>query len=378
MAEPFFSIDSSDTAYEQSPCGLATLRHDGRISCLNQTLAGWLELPKEKVIGKRLYDLFDVAGRMVYETHLGPLLLMHGGFSEVSTDLLSASGRKLPVIAYAKQQKGNDGQVLLTHVVFTEGPLRRRYEEQLVDARTRSTAAEEAARQALLNEREVAQLREQFIAVLGHDLRNPLASIDAGARILSRSPRNEEDTLIIDMLGATVSRMAGLINDVMDFARGRLGGGITLSRDASKPLEPVLTQVVNELRGAYPDRAIETDFSIAVPVDCDRSRLGQLASNLLGNALAHGEPNQPVRVGASTLCGSFELWVANGGDPIPESQLDDLFEPFVRGKGSEGKEGLGLGLYIASQIAQAHDGTLSVASNADETRFTFRMPLRVR
>jgi sigma-B regulation protein RsbU (phosphoserine phosphatase) len=202
-----------------------------------------------------------------------------------------------------------------------------------------------------------------------------LASIDAGARILGRSPRSEQDTLVIDMLGATVTRMAGLISDVMDFARGRLGGGITLSRDASKPLEPILNQVVSELRNAFPDRTIETEFSIAVPVNCDRSRLGQLASNLLGNALTHGRRDQPVRVGATTLDGSFELWVANGGDAIPDAQLANLFEPFVRGQGSGGREGLGLGLYIASQIAKAHNGSLSVKSDTDETRFTFVMPL---
>jgi sigma-B regulation protein RsbU (phosphoserine phosphatase) len=228
----------------------------------------------------------------------------------------------------------------------------------------------------LLAEKETSELREQFIAVLGHDLRNPLASISAGARILLRSPRDEREVSVLQMMETTVIRMAGLIDNVMDFARGRLGGGISLSRDAHRPLEPVLVQVVDELRGATPDRVIETRFSITEPVNCDRTRIGQLVSNLLGNALTHGAADKPIYVGASTMAGLFELWVANSGDPIPEVAKAKLFEPFFRGDVRDGKQGLGLGLYIASQIAKAHEGILTVDSTTDETRFTFRMPLR--
>jgi sigma-B regulation protein RsbU (phosphoserine phosphatase) len=178
------------------------------------------------------------------------------------------------------------------------------------------------------------------------------------------------------MMQTTVMRMSGLIDNVLDFARGRLGGGITLSRDANRPLEPVLQQVVDELRSAMPDRMIESDFKVADPVNCDRSRIGQMVSNLLGNALTHGAADKPVRISATTDNGLFELWVANAGDPIPEAAMDQLFQPFFRGQVRASLQGLGLGLYIASEIAKAHEGTLTVKSSADETRFTFLMPLR--
>jgi phosphoserine phosphatase RsbU/P len=168
--------------------------------------------------------------------------------------------------------------------------------------------------------------------------------------------------------------MSDLIDNILDFARGRLGGGITLNREATRPLEPVLEQVVDELRTASPLRLIETSFEITEPVNCDRTRIRQLASNLIGNALTHGARDQPVRVGATTKDENFRLWVANAGEPIPAAAMQKLFEPFFRGDVRDSRQGLGLGLHIAWQIAQAHGGRIEVTSTT-ETRFVFTMPL---
>ena len=177
------------------------------------------------------------------------------------------------------------------------------------------------------------------------------------------------------MINTTVARMSDLIDNVLDFARGRLGGGITLNCDADHPLEPILEQVVDELRTASPERLIAADFQITSPVYCDRTRIGQLASNLIGNALTHGAPDQPVRVAAKTQGGEFELRVANAGEPIPAAAMDKLFEPFFRGDVRGSRQGLGLGLHIAWQIAQAHGGRIDVTSEPKETLFVFTMPL---
>ena len=228
---------------------------------------------------------------------------------------------------------------------------------------------------ALLGERRAAELREQFIAVLGHDLRNPLAAIDAGTRILQREPLTEKAAQTLGLIRSSVARMAGLIDDVLDFARGRLGAGLELDRNASEPLRPVLELVVAELRAAWPGRPVETRLAIRRTVDCDRARVAQLLSNLLANALTHGAPGTPVRVDAHTDAARLELSVANRGDPIPPATQQRLFQPFSRASLRPGQQGLGLGLYIASEIARAHGGTLEVSSTAEETRFTFKMPL---
>ncbi|WP_398473166.1 ATP-binding protein [Tardiphaga sp.] len=226
----------------------------------------------------------------------------------------------------------------------------------------------------LTNERKTAELREQFIAVLGHDLRNPLASIAAVARRFRKAALSEEEFGYLDLMQNSVRRMAGLIDNVLDFARGRLGDGLTLTRTA-QDLAPVLQQVVGELQAHAPGRQIDLVLDLKRPVDCDPARIGQLLSNLLGNALAYGVPARPITVSAQTGLQQFELSVTNHGAPIPPEILGKLFQPFSRGAGQDKQEGLGLGLYIASQIARAHGGMLSATSTVDETRFVLRMPL---
>ncbi len=240
-----------------------------------------------------------------------------------------------------------------------------------LDAQRRLTESEAG----LFDARANSELREQFIAVLGHDLRNPLASIGAGTRMLRRTPLNEEAQSILTLIGNSVDRMAGLIDNVLDFARGRLGGGLTLAPDATEPLKPVLEQVIAELRAATPDRIIESGFAFSEPIHCDRVRIGQLLSNLVANAITYGSPDKPIKVRASADGETFELSVTNAGAPIPAATMEQLFQPFFRAATRRSQQGLGLGLYIASEIARAHKGTLTVASTPEETCFTFRMPV---
>ena len=229
------------------------------------------------------------------------------------------------------------------------------------------------AQQRVDQERQASELREQFIAVLGHDLRNPLASLDAGTRMLLRSVEDDKGKSVLTLMRSSISRMSGLIDNVLDFARGRLGGGIAVEQASRVPLKPVMEQVIAELKMANPGRRIDAELTEAL-VRCDEGRIGQLLSNLLANALTHGDPEAPIRV-RSTIAGDrFELSVANAGEPIPQAVVKDLFKPFVRASAKANLQGLGLGLYIASEIAKAHKGQLTVTSVPDETRFTFRMP----
>ncbi len=228
-----------------------------------------------------------------------------------------------------------------------------------------------ASQADLRRERDVAELREQFIAVLGHDLRNPLAAIMAGTRRLQRTPADLE--LVTGHMAQAATRMARLIDNVLDFARGRLGGGLSLAVGV-EPIEPVLRQILSEAQASAPDRVILMDIALGRPVLCDAARIGQLFSNLLGNAIHHGSPAHPIRVMARLVDEVLEVSVTNGGEPIAPEVLSQLFQPYVRGKVRPNQSGLGLGLYIAAEIARAHAGTLTVQSSAAQTRFTLRMP----
>jgi sigma-B regulation protein RsbU (phosphoserine phosphatase) len=341
---------------------------DGTIVKLNRTLAGWVGQPAENLVGKSIHQLLGFGGRIAFETHLAPLLRMQGHVDEIALDLLTGDGTKIPTIANAAEKRGTDGGHEYTRLTFFKAIDRRAYERSLLDGRIKAEAESKA-------EREAAVLREQFIAVLGHDLRNPVAAIAAGISILRRrEPLSAQAGHILTEMSSSVTRASDLIDNVLDLARGSLGGGLVLQRDADAPLTPVLTQVIAEMGVIAPGRHIEAQIRIDEPVYCDRGRIGQLASNLLSNAVTHGAEAEPIRFAAFTEDGRFELSVANAGEPIPPDVLPNLFEPFFRGDVRPSRNGLGLGLFIACEISKAHDGDLKVTSTADETVFRFTMP----
>ena len=227
---------------------------------------------------------------------------------------------------------------------------------------------------ALQASKESARIRDQFIAVLGHDLRNPLAAIASATRLIRREAQSERTLKLLDATQGSVDRMAALIDDVMDFARSQLGDGMSLDRRATVALMPKLNQAVTEIELAHPAVQIAAKFDFKDPVNCDPDRIAQLVSNLLANAVTHGDSSKPIRLHASDRTGKFVLSVANSGPPIPDKALKLLFQPFFRARIVEGQQGLGLGLFIASEIARAHESTLTASSDAKETVFTFEMP----
>jgi sigma-B regulation protein RsbU (phosphoserine phosphatase) len=355
-----------EALFEHAPCGYLTMAPDGVILQVNGTLAGWLGQAVGDLVGKRFRDLLTVPGRIFYETNFAPLLLLQEGFEEVALDLVNGAGEKIPVLVNGVARRTAGGEVASNWISVVRAKARRGYERDL-------QSREASARQSLQDEQATAELREQFIAVLGHDLRNPLASIVGAARLLRREVQSEKGTKVLSLMDTSVDRMAGLIDDVMDFARGRLGSGIDLHR-RFQPLEPTLRQVVEELETSQPSRVIICDLALPEPINFDAGRIGQLVSNLLANALTHGDPKQPVHLHAETADGTLILCVANAGPAIPPAAMERLFQPFFRGEVRSSQQGLGLGLHIASEIAKAHGGALSAQSDSAETRFILTMP----
>lgn len=229
----------------------------------------------------------------------------------------------------------------------------------------------------LRDERAAGELREQFIAILGHDLRNPLQAVYATADLLERRLSDAPLAAMAGRIKVNVRRMSSLIDDILDFARARLGGGIGIHLKDAGDIEGALVGVVEELQDAKPDRHILFDISVTKTVHCDVARVQQLMSNLTANALTHGAAASPVRVSVSTSDEDLVLEVWNEGEVIPPESLKRIFEPFWRQTTSADRQGLGLGLHICSQIVKAHRGHLSVTSTKDTgTRFTARLPLR--
>lgn len=246
----------------------------------------------------------------------------------------------------------------------------------LIAAQLENEASIEEKNLALSAERHNAELREQFIAVLGHDLRNPLGAVNATAEILIRQNITPENLKLGIRLKSVVRRMAGLIDDVMDFARGRMGSGIAIEIRPIDDLENALHNVVAELRDANPAVTIRDEISLDSVVHCDGVRVQQLLSNLLCNAIKHGSHDEPIVVSGKVIDSDLHLSVRNGGAAIAPDSLQKVFEPYWRPPESVAGGGLGLGLFICKQIADAHEGEIIVSSSSrDGTCFTARLPI---
>ncbi|MEM5581443.1 GAF domain-containing sensor histidine kinase [Roseibium sp. AS2] len=223
------------------------------------------------------------------------------------------------------------------------------------------------------HEREMTKIQEEFVAVLGHDLRSPVAALSAGIRQLEREPRSDNAQLVLSLMKSSLLRMQDLIENMMLHAKSRLGGGIRVHAVPDAPLNEAIEQVVAEIRAAFPDRAIDLALAFDQPLICDAPRVAQAVSNLVSNAIRHTDPGQPVQVRSLKTGGDMVLQVINRGEAIPDHVRNRLFKPFQRGEDTKG-EGLGLGLYIASSIAAAHGGRLDVACENGLTTFAFTLP----
>jgi signal transduction histidine kinase len=226
---------------------------------------------------------------------------------------------------------------------------------------------------ALLDARQAGELREQFIAVLGHDVRAPLNSIALGAQLLQSEPLPEWSAPVLDRMRRSIDRITRLVDDVTDFARGRLGGGIPVARSPIRDVIGMLEHVVAEQRAAYPQRKITLATAGEGGIAGDRTRLAQLLQNILGNALTHSPHDSPVSVGITLRTDELELFVTNSGPAIPDGVRARMFEPYQRGTDTK-PGGLGLGLYIASEIVRAHGGAIDVTSEPGMTTVRCTIP----
>jgi signal transduction histidine kinase len=276
--------------------------------------------------------------------------------------ILRAVILRLLLQAEAEQQEGTDG---------SKGMERRVIELARVNAGLDQAISDSV--EYFVEERE--HIRERFIGVLGHDLRTPLGAIVTSADLMLRSGRLPAGLdSVAGRIARNGERMGRMVRDLLDLARGRLGDGIPIDTTLRMDMGEVVHAVAEDASLTNADREITVNASGDLWGFWDRDRALQALGNLLANALNYGQG--PVVVTASCVNDKVVVKVTNEGDPIPEEQIPKLFDPFQRGEANPGKRGgLGLGLYIVSEIMRGHGGSVAVSSSSERgTTFTLTWP----
>jgi signal transduction histidine kinase len=216
--------------------------------------------------------------------------------------------------------------------------------------------------------------RDETIGILSHDLRTPLGAITTGAALLALPEDNpDRRARVASRILSSAQRMGRMIADLLDLTRTRLGGTIPLTRKRAN-LQQICEEVITETREAHRSAVVRMKAGGNLAGDWDADRLAQVVSNLLGNAIQHGD-GTPIAVTAREEGDDVTLAVSNGGTPIPADALPSIFEPLARGQSDAGQQSIGLGLFIARAIVSAHGGQIDVTSSSgDGTTFTVRLP----
>jgi PAS domain S-box-containing protein len=357
------SLAMVNTLLATSPVGIAFLDRKLRYLRVNKTLADINHLPVEAHLGRTVDEVLPTPVLSLIEPLLHQVL-------ETGEPSASVEFTPSPELNWPKDRTW----LASYYPVRTEAGDMLGVGCVVLDI-TERKQAERALEQAM-------SFREQLLAVLGHDLRNPLGAITASAFLLTRAEGlSERERQAVERIRRSGSRMARLIDDILDFARSRLGGGIPVTRQRMNMAE-VCKAALEELQVTFPERQLLFEVHGDTWGEWDPDRIAQVLSNLVFNALQHGREDAPVRTTVRDAGPQVLLEVSNQGEPIPEELLPRIFDPFKRRpedqrphEGKSGTRSLGLGLHIVRQIALAHEGEVEVRSSAQQgTCFMVRWP----
>jgi signal transduction histidine kinase len=265
----------------------------------------------------------------------------------------------------------------------TEVAQRKELERALREALRDRERVEEELRESVKREQEARaraersdSFKEVFLGTFGHDLRNPLHTVLMTARLMTTYGELPPDTRKkVERIITSGVRMQRLIEQILDVARARLGDGIPIERDIQRDIGPLVARIVEETRAAHPGVTIELHTSPCV-ASVDWDRFEQVVSNLLGNAVTHGDTTRPIRVDVAARGPHASVSVQNHGKAIEPAVIPRLFDPFMRASGAQGRTaGVGLGLYISERIVNGHGGKIEVESaERSGTRFEAIFP----
>lgn len=387
MASQAGGLPSWSELVEHAPCGLLLTDSDGTIRLTNATFCHWTGYrPDELVNQRRIQDLFTVGGRLFHHTHWLPLMQMQGSAAEVKFDVRHHDGSRVPMLFNCVVRRhGTRVYHELSAVVVND---RHKYEQELLLARRRAESAlqeQQKAQQALAQSRdELAQAdrrKDEFLATLGHELRNPLSAIHNVIAILRSQPRPESELQDLhNILGRQVDHLARLAADLLEVSR--IGQGKIELRLQLVDLAGVVRDAVEMVRPSV--RAAEHELMVVLPdapvgIEVDPVRLTQVLQNLLHNACKYTPRGGRISLEASSADEDVVIRIRDSGIGIAPEKLAMVFDMFSQVAPTAGRSqgGLGIGLALVRGLVTLHGGTVNAHSEGPGRgcEFAVRLPL---
>lgn len=371
------SLPDPQTLFQLAPCALVVTKEDGTILQSNQTFSHWIGFEADALIGRRFQDLLTMGGRIFHQTHWAPLMQMQGSVAEVKLDLVHQDKRIITMLLNGVRREYAGGAFYELALFGTTD--RDKYERELVNARkiAENLLHEKTATQAALQQAQAelnlayekaqrrASFAEQMVAIVSHDLKNPLTAIKMASDILAHSERSSKEVKLLGHISQSAERAQRMIADLLDFALARVGRGLGIS-PAPVDLHTVTGLIVDELRVAFPQSTLVHQSIGSGSAHLDADRIQQIIGNLVANSVAYGDLKRPITITSRLEQQQTVVSVHNEGPVIPASLMAVLFEPMTRGTDTASDvRSVGLGLFIVREIAQAHGGHVSVNSSVE-------------
>jgi PAS domain S-box-containing protein len=365
--------ESAEDLYEHAPCGYLSTLPDGTIVKVNQTLLDWLGRSREAMLaGTRFQSLLTIGSKIYYETHYAPLLHMQGAANEIAMELVGADGRILPVLLNSRQRRDADGTPLFNRITLFDSTERRRYERELLLARRKAE--------------QVAHDRAQLLAMLSHDIRNPLNALMGVVQLLDRSELSEPQRKYVRLLKSSSENMLALLNHVLELSRAE-SGNFELA-ESPLSIRAIVDEVVATFEAAAREKGLRVLATIedGVPSTTigDPVVIRQILTNLVGNAVKFTERGA-VDIGVSVKeraadAVTISISVADTGIGIDREVIDRIFNEFTQASSETATRfgGTGLGLTITRKLLALYGSSVQVRSVPGEgSTFSFdlRLPL---
>jgi PAS domain S-box-containing protein len=365
--------ESAEELFEHAPCGYLSTLPDGTILRVNATFLEWTGTDRHVLLtGTRLQTLLTIGSRIYYETHYAPLLRMQGFVNEVALEIVRGDGRTMPVLVNSRQKRDDDGTPLFNRVTLFDSTDRRRYERELLLARRKAE--------------EVAKDKAALLAMLSHDIRNPLNAVMGVVQMLERSDLQEPQRRHVQRLKSSSENMLTLLNHVLELSKAESSSFALIET----PFAPaaLVGDVVSTFETPAQQKGLTLRASVADTVPAmmlgDPVALRQILSNLVGNAVKFTESGTvTVTVGAKevgTDAATLDVAVADTGVGIAPDEIDRIFNEFTQASYETAMRfgGSGLGLAITRRLLALYGTAIHVQSVQGEGAtfsFALRLPL---